>query len=124
MRLTTQWRENETVTEEIIQICKSAMACIVEDSYTFLEEQQALSRVSSKDIRRVLKEYSPRERPVMPPDSYFEESAYVGEYRDGSGWYVDINLWYPYGESDLTLQLDIRKRGNQLEFIFDDLHVL
>ena len=112
------------MTEELIQICKSAMACIVEDSYTFLEEQQALSRVSSKDIRRVLKEYSPRERPVMPPDSYFEESAYMGEYRDGSGWYVDINLWYPDGESDLTLQLDIRKRGNQLAFIIDDLHVL
>ena len=64
------------------------MACIVDDSYAFLEEQQALSRVSSKDIRRVLKEYSPREQPVMPPDSYFEESAYMGEYRDGSGWYV------------------------------------
>ena len=66
------------MTEELIQICKSAMACIVEDSYTFLEDQQALSRVSSKDIRRVLKEYSPREQPVMPPDSYFEESAYMG----------------------------------------------
>ena len=124
MRWTTQWRENKAVTEEIIQICKSAMACIVDDSYAFLEEQQALSRVSSKDIRRVLKEYSPREQPVMPPDSYFEESAYMGEYRDGSGWYVDINLWYPDGESDLTLQLDIRKRGNQLTFIIDDLHVL
>ena len=112
------------MTEELIQICKSAMACIVEDSYTFLEDQQALSRVSSKDIRRVLKEYSPREQPVMPPDSYFEESAYMGEYRDGSGWYVDIKLWYPDGESDLTLQLDIKKCGNQLAFIIDDLHVL
>ena len=112
------------MTEELIQICKSAMACIVEDSYTFLEDQQALSRVSSKDIRRVLKEYNSKELPVMPPDSYFEESAYMGEYRDGSGWYVDINLWYPDGESDLTLQLDIKKCGNQLAFIIDDLHVL
>ena len=100
------------------------MACIVEDSYTFLEEQQALARTSGQDIKCVLKEYSPREQPVMPPDSYFEESAYMGEYRDGSGWYVDINLWYPDGESDLTLQLDIKKCGNQLAFIIDDLHVL
>ena len=36
----------------------------------------------------------------------------------------NANLWYPDGESDLTLQLDIRKRGNQLAFIIDDLHVL
>ncbi len=110
--------------EKIIQICKSAMACIVDDSYAFLEEQQALSRASEQDIKRVLREYNPEELPVMPPDSYFEESADVYEYRDGSGWHVDINLWYPDGESDLTLQLDIRKRGNHLAFIIDDLHVL
>lgn len=112
------------MTEEIIQICKSAMACIVDDSYAFLEEQQALLRTSEQDIKRVLKEYSPEESPVMPPDSYFEESTDIYKYRDGSGWHVDINLWYPDGESDLTLQLDIRKRGNQLTFIIDDLHVL
>ena len=110
--------------EKIIQICKSAMACIVDDSYAFLEEQQALSRASEQDIKRVLREYNPEELPVMPPESYFEESADVYEYRDGSGWHVDINLWYPDGESDLTLQLDIRKHGNQLAFIIDDLHVL
>ena len=116
--------ENKSEARQIIHICKSAMACIVDDCYVFLEEQQALSRVSEQDIKRVLKEYSPEEFPVMPPDSYFEESAYVGEYRDGSGWYVDVNLWYPAGESDLTLQLDIRRRENQLVFIIDDLHVL
>lgn len=112
------------MTEEIIQICKSAMACIVDDSYAFLEEQQALSRVSSKDIRRVLKEYNPKKWPIMPPDSYLEEAADVYEYRDGSGWHVDIDLWYPGGVSDLSLQLDIRKQGDHLSFIVDDLHVL
>ena len=65
--------------EKIIQICKSAMACIVDDSYAFLEEQQALSRASEQDIKRVLREYNPEELPVMPPDSYFEESADVYE---------------------------------------------
>lgn len=112
------------MTEEIIQICKSVMACIADDSYAFLEEPQALSRVSSKDIRRVLKAYSPREQPIMPPDSYLEEAVDVYEYRDGSGWHVDIDLWYPGGVSDLTLQLDIRKQRNHLSFIVDDLHVL
>lgn len=110
--------------EKIVRICKMTIECIVSGRYGPLEERRALSRVSEQDIERALKEYSPRERPVMPPDAYFEESAYVGEYRDGSGWYVDINLWYPDGESDLTLQLDIRKQRNHLSFIVDDLHVL
>lgn len=117
-------KDKESEARQIAHICKSAMACIVGDSYAFLEEQQALSRVSEQDIKRVLKEYDPENLPVMPPDSYFEESAYVIQYRDGSGWAVDINLWYPSGESDLTLQLDIRRREDQLVFIIDDLHVL
>ena len=117
-------KEETSEIRKIAQICKIAMECIVSGHYRPLEDRNALTRVSEQDIRRVLKEYNSKELPVMPPDTYFEESAYVGEYRDGSGWHVDINLWYPDGESDLTLQLDIRKRGNHLAFIIDDLHVL
>lgn len=105
-------KEETSEIRKIAQICKTAMECIVSGHYRPLEDRNALSRTSEQDIRRVLKEYNPKELPVMPPDSYFEESADVYEYRYGSGWYVDINLWYPDGESDLTLQLDIRKRGN------------
>ena len=108
----------------IFGICKRTIECIVSGRYGPLEECRALSRVSEQDIERVLKEYSPRERPIMPPDSYLEEAADVYEYRDGSGWHVDIDLWYPGGVSDLTLQLDIRKQRNHLSFIVDDLHVL
>lgn len=117
-------KEETSDIRKIAEICKTAMECIVSGLYQPLEERHALSRTSEQDIRRVLKEYSPEESPVMPPDSYFEESTDIYKYRDGSGWHVDINLWYPGGESDLTLQLDIRKRGNQLAFIIDDLHVL
>lgn len=107
--------------KKIYRIYKMTIECIVSGRYGPLEECCALSRVSEQDIRRVLKEYNPRE---LPPDSYLEEAADVYEYRDGSGWHVDIDLWYPGGVSDLTLQLDIRKRGDHLSFIVDDLHVL
>ena len=110
--------------KKIYRIYKMTIECIVSDHYGHLEEFCALSRVSEQDIRRVLKEYNPKERPIMPPDSYLEEAADVYKYRDGSGWHVDIDLWYPGGVSDLTLQLDIRKRGDHLSFIVDDLHVL
>ena len=110
--------------DEIYRICQFAMDCIVHGSYKLLNDCNALARVSESDIKRVLAEYNPGKSPVMPPDSYFKESAYIIEYRDGSGYHVDINLWYPSGESDLTLQLDIRKRQGRLSFIIDDIHVL
>ncbi len=90
--------------EEIHKICQLAMACIVSGSFEPLEKQRALTRVTERDIRRVLAEYNPNESPVMPPERYFEEAAYINEYNDGSGYHVDINLWYPSGESDLRYQ--------------------
>lgn len=110
--------------DEIYCICKLAMECIVHSNYTLLKDCKALTRVSENDIKRVLAEYNPNELPVMPLDSYFKETAYIGTYTDGSGYYVDINFWYPSGESDLTLQLDIRKQQGKLSFIIDDIHVL
>lgn len=110
--------------EGIYRICESAIRCIISGDYAFLEEQNALTRVSKTDIKRVLAEYNPSEAPIMPPDGYVEKAAYIIQYRDGSGCCVDIDLWYPTGRSDLTLQLDIRKRDGKLCFIVDDLHVL
>ena len=109
---------------EIYDICRLAMKCIVSDYYEPLLKANALIRTSESDIKRVLAEYNPNEAPIMPPDSYFEKAADIYTYTDGSGYHVDINFWYRTGEGDLTLQLDIRKKGNKLNFIIDDLHVL
>ena len=86
------------------------MECIVSGNYEPLRKANALTRVSESDIKRVLAEYSPGEAPVMQPDGYFEKTPYFNTYTDGSGYHVGINLWYGSGESDLTLQLDIRNR--------------
>ena len=109
---------------EVYRICKLAMECIVSDNYEPLRKANALTRVSESDIKRVLAEYNPDESPVMPPNGYIEKAAYINTYTDESGYHVDINLWYEAGESDLTLQLDIRKKDNRFVFIIDDLHVL
>lgn len=79
---------------EIKHICKLTMECIVSGNYEPLQTQNALTRVSESDIKRVLAEYAPAERPVMPPDGYFEKPPYLNTYTDGSGYLVGINLWY------------------------------
>ena len=82
------------------------------------------SRVSESDIRRVLNEYNSNESIMIPPDDYYEK-IYINEYKDGSGYHVDIDLWYCNGRSDLTLQVDIQKKEcNELSFKIDDLRVL
>ena len=109
---------------EVYRVCKLAMECIVDHNYEPLRKANALTRVSESDIKRVLAEYKPDEFPVMSPDGYIEKTAYINTYTDESGYHVDIDLWYSTGRSDLTLQLDIRKKDNRFVFIIDDLHVM
>ena len=110
--------------EEIIKICKHVIECMVNDNYELLEIEGALERVSERDIKRVLHEYNPDENIIIPPEEYYKK-IYVNKYNDGSGYHVDVGLWYYSGRSDLTLQLDLRqKEENELEVIIDDLRVL
>ena len=110
--------------KDIIRICKHVIECIVNSDYGLLEEEGALSRVSENDIRRVLNEYNPNENIITPPDDYYKK-IYINKYKDGSGYHVDIDLWYCSGRSDLTLQIDIRKKEcNEWSFKIDDLRVL
>lgn len=110
--------------EDIIRICKHVIECMVDSDYKLLENEGALTRVSEKDIKRVLNDYNSSENIIMPPDDYYQH-IYINEYKDGSGYHVDLDLWYRDGQSDLTLQLDIRKKGyGKLIFIIDDLRVL
>ena len=110
--------------EEIIKICKHVIECMVNDNYELLEIEGALERVSERDIKRVLHEYNPDENIIIPPEEYYKK-IYVNKYNDGSGYHVDVDLWYYSGRSELTLQLDLRqKEENELEVIIDDLRVL
>lgn len=110
--------------EEIIRICKHVIECIVNGNYKLLELEGVLKRVSERDIKRVLHEYNPSGNIITPPDEYYKK-IYINKYNDGSGYHVDVDLWYDSGRSDLTLQLDLlQKQDNELEVIIDDLRVL
>lgn len=109
--------------ENIIKACKFVMECLVNGNYELLDKEGALIRVSEEDIKRVLNDYNPNDSIIVPPDDYYKK-IYIIEYKDGSGYHVDIDLWYYDGQSDLTLQLDIRKEENKLKVTIDDLHVL
>ena len=109
----------ETKTE-IIEYCQYIVRCLVNEDYSDLEKRGILDRVSREDIKRVLSEYDNRSHITMPTTQYFDKLD-INEYSDGSGYWIDINMFYNDRTSDLTLQLDFRKNGLVM---IDDLHVL
>ena len=109
----------ETKTE-VIEYCKYIVQCLVNEDYTDLEKQGILDRVSQKDIKNVLLEYGGQNHISMPPNQFFDLLD-VNEYKDQSGYWIDIDLFYNDQMRDLTLQLDFRKNGLVL---IDDLHML
>jgi|GEM_PF-6534576 len=76
--------------EELINLCKKVVKYLVEDNYIALEQENALSRVPEKDIKRVLKNYGG----VMSllPDDVFKTNAFeVYKYNDNSGYKIDLD---------------------------------
>lgn len=106
--------------KKIVETCKYVVRCMVYDEYSELEKKGILSIVSESDIKRVLLEYDSNKKIIMPPEEYFDEIDII-EYNDKSGYYIDIDLWYSTGQSDLTLQLDIKKDGKVL---IEDIRVM
>lgn len=70
------------------------MECIVSVDYETLQKEGTLTQVLESDIKRVLIEYKLNEMPIIPSDDYFEKSADIYQYTDGSGYHVDIDFWY------------------------------
>lgn len=97
--------------EELIELCKKVVRYIVEDNYKALEQEKALSRVSEKDIKRVLENYGGALS--LLPDNAFKSNAFeVYKYKDNTGYKIDLDLWINEIRSDLTLQLEVKTNNS------------
>lgn len=105
---------------QVKEYCKFVVQCLVNKNYQELMEKGILNRVSEKDIKSRLDEYNSGEYIVMPPNSYFDKLE-VHEYNNKTGYWIDIDLWYTDGISDLTLQLEV---GKDEKILIEDLRVL
>lgn len=93
--------------EELINLCKKVVRCLVEDNYSCLEQEKALSRVSEEDIKRVLKDYGGLIS-ILPDEAFATNAFEVYRYNDNSGYSIDLDLWINNTRSDLTLKLDVK----------------
>jgi len=113
------------VMEELINLCKKVVESLVHNNYEFLEQVNALSRVSKEDIKRVLKEYGGT-LSTIPDDAFNTNVFQVYKFKNDSGYGIDLDLWINNCRSDLTLQLDVKTNEDDeiVSYIIDDIHVL
>lgn len=74
-------------------------------------------------IRAVIAQYGARE--VTPPETASgKPRSSIVALADGTGWSFDHNVPLDGEWSDLTAQFEFLRRGNDLEVVLHDLHVL
>ncbi|NBF11429.1 DUF7668 domain-containing protein [Pseudomonas sp. Fl4BN1] len=103
---------------EILELIE-ALSCADFDK---LSANQWLGRLAAQDVAQRIDEYGKR---LLLPPTPFLQNVDLHEYRDGSGWALDIPLWTEEeGISDLTLSLEllVDPRGSRLQMT--DLRVL
>lgn len=90
--------------DNIYEICEKIVTCLQYEDYDFLNEHNALCRVSEEDIKWVMHEYGGRLSSI--PD--LADAMYINKYNDKSGMKIDLDLWIDGKRSDLTLQVEIK----------------
>ena len=75
--------------DNIYEICEKIVTCLQHEDYHFLNEHNALCRVSEEDIKRVMHEYGGRLSSI--PD--LADAMYINKYNDKSGMKIDLDLW-------------------------------
>ena len=88
----------------IYEICNKIVTCLQNEDYDFLNEHNALCRVSEEDIKRVIYEYGGHLSSI--PNLADDMCMYM--YNDKSGMKIDLDLWIGGKRSDLTLQVEIK----------------
>lgn len=95
------------ILNELIILCKKVVISLVEGNYSYLGQEDALSRVSEEDIRSVLENYG-GVLSILPDEAFKINAFEVYKYDDNSGYKIDLDLWINNTRSDLTLQLDVK----------------
>ena len=81
-------------------------------------------RWSVAKIRSAIDDYSPGSRVCDPSTVGSEPRITLGEFDDGSGYWLDYSVPINGAWSDLTAQFEFKRRMSRYAVILNDLHVL
>ncbi len=96
---------------------------LVERNYRKLEEDGRAGRLTAEELEFALNRY--RRRLVDPPGEAFETAKATQISGDKRQWAILLDLWTAEeGQSDLTLEVSLRRMDGGVVVLIDDLHVL
>jgi len=108
---------------EAISKIQMLVNALVHSDWKTLEGMGVCQRVPVQDLQRVLVEYGISL--AEHPGSAWPACMEIYSTMDPDLWFVDLALWGPDGETDLTLQLSVaRSAESVLSLTINDLRVL
>jgi len=115
--------EPEALPGKAISGLKLLAEALARSDWEALEGMGACSRVPVEDLRRVLDENGIGL--AEHPESAWPKCLDIYPTVNPGLWLVDLALWGPEGETDLTLQLSVsRSAGSVFSLTINDLRVL
>jgi hypothetical protein len=115
--------------EAVPDFARPLIAALVRDlaagEYETLERDGRAGRLTANELRQAVDGYPATLIPL--PDDAFDVAgdAYVIAGSDPPEWAIDQDMWTTEeGQSDLTLQVDVRFRDGEYRVEITDLHVL
>lgn len=104
------------------EMIRKLIECLVMKDYQALADRGWLGRLTIRELSGAVSDYG--RQLILPPKDLLQRID-VYELNDGSGWSLDVPVWTAEeGLSDLTLSLDLKAEGDELELGISDLHVL
>lgn len=117
LNITMRNRKKPIDRRRMMEICKSIVDTLIQVYYGELEIIiNPFEPYSYDELKHKIDKYVRENqcaRITMPSDKYWENLVNE-EIGDGSGYRVEIDLWFDYRQSDLILCLEVRNDGSYL----------
>lgn len=115
-------------TEDFIFFVEQTLSLLSEEKYDDFLAMYDSSRISREGLLLALR-YLDDSRPIVKVDDPMKVECSrlcidIGQFKDGSGYWIDYDLSTNGEPNDLTIQVVFSKRGTDYSAALHDLHTL
>ena len=114
--------------EDFIFFIEQTLSLLAEEKYDDFLAMYDSSRISGEGLLLALR-YLDEDRPIVKVDDPMKAECsrpniYTGQFKDGSGYWIDYGLATNGELNDLTLQVVFLKQGTDYSAELSELHTL
>jgi len=115
-------------TEDFISFIEQSLSLLAAEKYDDFLAAYDSSRISREGLLLALR-YLDESRPIVKIDDPVKAECSgthvdIGQFKDGSGYWMDYDLATNGELNDLTVQVVFKKQGTDYSAVLSDLHTL